>query len=258
MNFDWGGGSPDPSISSDTFTARWIGMVQPQYDQTYTFYTTSDDGARLWVNGQLIVDRWVDQSPTTASGTITLKAQQKYNIRMDYYENGGGAVAQLAWSSPSTPQAIIPMNQIYPFTNPPPGVVLNGPATNASYTASASVTFNATAASQYNNIDNVAFYANNLLLGSVSNNPYILTTTGLSPGSYTLKAVATDGSGLQGTSAPVNITVTAGSDLAYGLSNRPVVPAFFNMPQTINGTLPQLLSQVGVFADTPNMIPRPG
>ncbi|MDB6065398.1 MAG: hypothetical protein JWR26_1606, partial [Pedosphaera sp.] len=49
VNFNWGTGSPDPSISADTFTARWTGMVQPQFSQTYTFYTTTDDGVRLWV-----------------------------------------------------------------------------------------------------------------------------------------------------------------------------------------------------------------
>ena len=92
VNFDWGVGSPDSSISIDTFTARWIGSVQPQFSETYTFYTRVDDGVRLWVNGQLIIDRWMDQAPTTWSGSIALKAQQLYNVRMDYYENGGGAV----------------------------------------------------------------------------------------------------------------------------------------------------------------------
>src|SRR5262249_2600157 len=87
VNFDWGSGSPDPSISVDTFTARWTGSVQPQFSETYTFYTRVDDGVRLWVNGQLIINQWIDQPPTTWSGTIALKAQQKYNIQMDYYEN---------------------------------------------------------------------------------------------------------------------------------------------------------------------------
>ena len=111
---------PDPSISVDTFTARWTGSVQPQFSETYTFYTTTDDGVRLWVNGQLLIDQWVDQGPTEWSGSITLAAQQRYNIEMDYYENGGGAQAALSWSSPSTTKAIIPQAQLYPVTNPPP------------------------------------------------------------------------------------------------------------------------------------------
>ena len=52
-----------------------------------------DDGVRLWVNGQLLIDQWVDQGPTEWSGSISLVAQQRYNIQMDYYENGGGAAA---------------------------------------------------------------------------------------------------------------------------------------------------------------------
>ena len=65
INFNWGTGSPDPSISADNFTVRWTGSVQPQFNETYTFYTTTDDGVRLWVNGQLLIDEWVDQSATT-------------------------------------------------------------------------------------------------------------------------------------------------------------------------------------------------
>ena len=51
VNFDWGTGSPAPGIGADTFSVRWTGQVQAQFSQTYTFYTTSDDGVRLWVNG---------------------------------------------------------------------------------------------------------------------------------------------------------------------------------------------------------------
>jgi len=56
VNFDWGGGTPDSSLGVDTFTTRWTGKVEPQYSQTYTFYTQTDDGVRLWVNGQLLID----------------------------------------------------------------------------------------------------------------------------------------------------------------------------------------------------------
>jgi uncharacterized repeat protein (TIGR03806 family) len=255
VNFNWGNGSPDPLISVDHFTARWTGSVEPQFNETYTFYTYTDDGARLYINGRLIVNQWVDQSPTEASGRIVLKAQQRYNIEMDYYENGGGAVATLSWSSLSTPKALIPSSQLYPTTNPPPGVVLNSPANGATYTSPASVTFSATADAQYNAIDNVAFYANGVLMASVSNSPYVLTWTGMTTGNYTLKAVATDTGGLSATSAPVSVTINSGSGLSYGLTARSNVPAFFNMPLTFNGSLPTKLSQAGVFMDTPSLTP---
>jgi uncharacterized repeat protein (TIGR03806 family) len=251
VNFNWGNGSPDPKVSSDTFTARWTGAVQPQFNETYTFYTTTDDGVRLWVNGQLLIDHWVDQGATEWSGSISLLAQQRYNIQMDYYENGGGASATLAWSSPSTAKVIIPQTQLYPVSNPPPVVVLNSPANNSTYTAVASVTIGADAAAQYNTLDRVSFYVGASFVGGVSNIPYTITATGLAAGSYALTAVATDKSGLSSTSAPVNITVNAGTGQAYGLTSRGAAPAFLNMPQTFAGSLPLLLSQTGAFTNTP-------
>ncbi|MDQ6630777.1 MAG: PA14 domain-containing protein [Verrucomicrobiota bacterium] len=118
VDFDFGVGSPDPSISVDTFTIRWSGQVQPRYSQTYTFYTITDDGVRLWVNGSLLIDKWIDQGPTEWSGTIPLSANQKYNIIMEYYENGGGAAAHLSWGSASEVKSIIPMTQLYPTLIP--------------------------------------------------------------------------------------------------------------------------------------------
>src|SRR2546422_6874091 len=74
VNFDWGTGSPNAAIGPDSFSVRWTGYVAPRYSQTYTFYTTSDDGVRLWINGQLVVDSWIDQSSITHSGTIAITA----------------------------------------------------------------------------------------------------------------------------------------------------------------------------------------
>jgi hypothetical protein len=119
VDFDWGGGSPDASISSDHFSARWTGQVQPQYSETYTFYTNTDDGVRLWVDGKLLIDTWQDQGPTEWSGTIDLSAGQKYDLRMEYYENDGGAVAKLLWSSASRGKQIIPQERLFPVSSPP-------------------------------------------------------------------------------------------------------------------------------------------
>src|SRR5579883_2218359 len=250
VNFNWNAVSPDPSIPTTDYTVRWIGMVQPQFNETYTFSTTVDDGVRLWVNGKLIIDEWIDQAPTTWSGTIALQAQQYYNIEMDYYQNQGGAVATLSWASPSTPQAIIPTSQLYPVTNPPPVAVLTEPVNGSTYLASATVTVSANAAAQFNAVQEVYFFRNATLIGAVSNAPYTVTLTGLGQGSYSLTAVARDTTGLMGTSAPVNITVSAGSGQPYGIASRLPVSPFLNMPSTIDGALPPLLSQTGVFTNT--------
>lgn len=96
----------------DTFSARWTGYVRSDYNETYTFYTTSDDGVRLYVNNQLVVNSWVDQGPTEHSGTIALHAGQSYPITLEFYENGGGSVITLSWSSASVSKAIIPSGSL--------------------------------------------------------------------------------------------------------------------------------------------------
>jgi hypothetical protein len=262
INFDWASTPPTASIGLTNFAVRWTGSVQPEYNEVYTFLADTDSGVRLYVNGQLLINEWINQPATTWSNSITFTAQQRYNIEMDFYNPTGGAAAQLYWSSPSTPNAIIPQTQLYPYTNPPPTVILVSPANNSTYTASASLTVGADADAPYNPIEAVSFYANGNSLGTLSNSPdaplYTLTVTGLAAGSYALTAVATDGSGLGSTSAPVNIIVAPGSGVPYGLTTNAPVPAFLNMPTTYTGTLPTLLSQTGAYSDTPNRIPAPG
>jgi hypothetical protein len=113
INFDWGGSSPDPSMGFDNYSARWTGQVEAPVSGQYTFTTTSDDGVRLFVDGQQIVDNWTDHGPTDNSGTVTLQAGQKYDVRMEFYENSGGAVARLAWEYPGQARQIIPANSLF-------------------------------------------------------------------------------------------------------------------------------------------------
>jgi len=114
IDFDWGGGSPDSAIDSNTFSVRWMGKIEPQFSEIYTFYTRTDDGVRLWVNNQLIIDNWKNQSVTEKSGTITLLAGNKYDIKMEYYDNKGRAVSQLRFSSASASKQIIPSSLLFP------------------------------------------------------------------------------------------------------------------------------------------------
>ncbi|MDC0834228.1 PA14 domain-containing protein [Geitlerinema sp. CS-897] len=121
VNFNWDNGMPDPSVDDDTFAVRWQGQIEAEHSETYTFYTTTSDGVRLWVDGQLLIDDWEIQAPTTNSATITLEAGQQYDIRIDYYEYLGRAVSQLEWSSASQSREIVPTSQLYPDPNLPRG-----------------------------------------------------------------------------------------------------------------------------------------
>lgn len=114
VNFDWGAGSPDPSVPADQFSVRWSGWIQPPVTGQFTFFVTADDGLRLWIDNRLIIDFWIDQGATERSGTASLRADHKHDIRLEYYENGGSATCRLAWSGPGVSKAVVPAARLYP------------------------------------------------------------------------------------------------------------------------------------------------
>ena len=114
VDFSWAAGEPDPAVGIDSFSCRWTGEVEAAFTETYTFYARADDGVRLWVDGVQLVNRWVDQSATEYNGKIDLVAGNTYSVVMEMYENGGDAVAELRWSSPSTPKQLIPQAALAP------------------------------------------------------------------------------------------------------------------------------------------------
>jgi len=131
ITFNEGNGNWPPSpIALTTFSARWSGRVQPFYSDTYTFYTDSDDGVRLYINGQLIIDNYTDHTQIRNSGTIALQAGQLYSVRLEYYQNLNTASLYLLWSSTNQFQDYIPQSQLYPLplivTNPVSRAVLPG------------------------------------------------------------------------------------------------------------------------------------
>ncbi|MHB8062631.1 MAG: PA14 domain-containing protein [Ruminiclostridium sp.] len=113
INDYWYNNSPDSRIDKETFSIRWRGQIQPLYSEAYTFYATSDDGVRLWVNGKKIIDNWSDHEAIENSGTITLVAGHMYNIKLEYYNNIGQGEIRLDWSSTSQEKEIIPESQLY-------------------------------------------------------------------------------------------------------------------------------------------------
>jgi hypothetical protein len=113
IDFDWVTDAPDPLVSTDFFSVRWTGQVLPRYSDRYTFHVLSDDGVRLWVDGILIIDKWIDQPQTEHSGTLELEAGRWYTIQLEYYEKEIGATIKLYWSSRRQRKEIIPKSQLY-------------------------------------------------------------------------------------------------------------------------------------------------
>jgi len=104
VDFAWGQGSPAAGVPADDFSARWTRSVE--FDKaTYRFYVLVDDGARLWVDGQLILDTWSDGGAreVTAERALT---RGPHSLRVEYYEHTGEARVRVWWkklSSPSYP-----------------------------------------------------------------------------------------------------------------------------------------------------------
>ncbi len=84
-----------------SWSARWTGTLHPPTTGTYTFSLTSDDGSRLFVNGQQVINNWADQPPTTKTGSIALTAGQPVSIEVDYFQDGGGSQLNLGWQIPN-------------------------------------------------------------------------------------------------------------------------------------------------------------
>lgn len=96
INFNWGNGSPAVGMPTDQFSARWTRSLGFN-PGTYRFNVRSDDGVRVWVDNQLIIDQWRDAANTTFSAELTLSAGT-HAIKVEYYENIGTAQIQFWWA----------------------------------------------------------------------------------------------------------------------------------------------------------------
>jgi glucose/arabinose dehydrogenase/PKD repeat protein len=114
IDANWGTAAPVSGLPVDDFSVRWSGQVVPRYSQTYTFTATSDDGARLWVNGRLVIDQWVQQGSTAVSGTIALTAGTPYPIVLEYFDTQGAASVRLEWASSSQAREVVPASRLRP------------------------------------------------------------------------------------------------------------------------------------------------
>lgn len=136
VDFDWpptaqagstvkGVASPDAAINVDYFASRWVGEVLPEFSQIYTFSVEHNRCARLWVNGQLLVNKWPNNGDAgnnasgTTTGTIELEGGVRYPIVLEHFETTSDAEMHLRWSSANQSLVqIIPQNRLFADTAP--------------------------------------------------------------------------------------------------------------------------------------------
>lgn len=127
IDFTWTNGMA-PNLSNGLYSVRWTGQVQPQYSETYYFDVLSDDGVKLWVNDQLLIDKWQTQNGGSEwTAAIALQGGTRYNLKLEYLQNTNKAQAHLYWYSANQSKQVIPGNRLFPTNVPPAPTVITSP-----------------------------------------------------------------------------------------------------------------------------------
>jgi len=116
IDFDFSKRPPDRALGRENLSVRWTGQVQPRFSETYTFTVRNDDGVRLFLGGQKLIEDWATHAVKENKATIDLKADQKYDITIEYFQGQSDAAMTLLWSSPSQKQEVVPASQLFPGT----------------------------------------------------------------------------------------------------------------------------------------------
>lgn len=152
INFDWLAGSPAPSIPANNFSVRWTGLLQVDTTQDYIFTTRTDDGVRLYIDDQLLINRFVAQGRTDYTATKRLAAGVRYRVRMEYLETTGNASAILFWQAAGMPRTVVPTNRVFVGNTSAPAItsgtsafaLAGGPFTYTITASAAPTSFGAT------------------------------------------------------------------------------------------------------------------
>ncbi len=97
LDFVWTGGSPGEGLGATNFSARFTGKLIPPTTGRYTIALRSDDGVRLYLDGELVISNWTIHAPTTDRAEVRMVKGQPLDLRLEYYQAEGEAVLQLGW-----------------------------------------------------------------------------------------------------------------------------------------------------------------
>ena len=119
ISFRWPRRPPIEGFRSENFSIRWTGFLRIETAGSYQFFTVADDGVRLWIDDQLLIDDWAIHAGALDKGTMTL-APGFHRIRLEYFQGEGDMMIKLQWMRPKDKhRSTIPAWALSP-TNPRP------------------------------------------------------------------------------------------------------------------------------------------
>jgi beta-glucosidase len=98
VNFVWNSKSPVAGFSVSNYSVRWTGQLVAPKTGKYQLALTGDDGYRLFLDDSLVINDWKVQGPSTNTCNVELLKGSRHNIKIEYFQNTGGASIQFAWN----------------------------------------------------------------------------------------------------------------------------------------------------------------
>ena len=96
-------------------TARWTGQIEVPETDDYTFYAIGDNGFRLYIDGEPVIDHWEPDWDREQTGApVKLTAGRTYDFRLEMFQDFGGSNMYLRWSTPTLPKQLVPMTAFTP------------------------------------------------------------------------------------------------------------------------------------------------
>jgi glucose/arabinose dehydrogenase len=118
LDFQWRSGRPAPGLPADGFSVRWRGELEAPASGTFVFHLRSDDGARLRLDGRLLIDDWGPHGERTRRATAELVAGRRYPLVVEAHDESGPAALRLLWSGPGVPREVVPAARLFPAAAP--------------------------------------------------------------------------------------------------------------------------------------------
>jgi hypothetical protein len=194
---------------NDNFAFSFNGFIDIVEKGVYTFYTSSDDGSKLYLGNTQIVDNDGAHGPQERMGSVLLKPG-KHAITVAFFEAGGGESVDVWYSGPGVAKTKIPDNVLYyeaPVVNTVPQVSITSPVENTLVKVDDMLPISVQLSDAENNLMKVEYYFGAILIGNGLAPDFDFLWKVNSTGNNVLTAKAIDFGDLSATSAPVNIIV---------------------------------------------------